>query len=137
MWPKSIEVYCPVAVMHQPGRGTALVNGRPAFAAPGARLWRDRGYRGDAGARLREAEVSVRHLRDAVRRLTEAGTEVVVGTCPDLGTIQPIRPPLRWVRWPSSSRASSRLHALVPEPQVAMIGCERSMPAAARRALRR
>ena len=40
---------------------------------------------------------SVRHLAEAVRRLREAGAEVVVGTCPDLGTIQPIAPPLRQV----------------------------------------
>jgi lysophospholipase L1-like esterase len=40
---------------------------------------------------------SVRHLSDAVRRLREAGVEVVVGTCPDLGTISPIPQPLRQV----------------------------------------
>ena len=40
---------------------------------------------------------SVRHLSEAVRRLTAAGAKVVVGTCPDLGTIQPIAPPLRQV----------------------------------------
>ncbi len=40
---------------------------------------------------------SVRHLADSVRRLRQAGVTVVVGTCPDLGAVQPIRPPLRWV----------------------------------------
>ncbi|WP_377269668.1 SGNH/GDSL hydrolase family protein [Peterkaempfera sp. SMS 1(5)a] len=40
---------------------------------------------------------SVRLLGEAVRRLRGAGCEVVVGTCPDLGTIEPVRPPLRWV----------------------------------------
>ena len=40
---------------------------------------------------------SVRHLADAVRRLRAAGTEVVVGTCPDLGTVRPFAPPLRQV----------------------------------------
>ncbi|UOX99750.1 SGNH/GDSL hydrolase family protein [Blastococcus sp. PRF04-17] len=39
--------------------------------------------------------VSVRHLEDAVKRLVAAGCEVVVGTCPDLGTIRPIAQPLR------------------------------------------
>jgi lysophospholipase L1-like esterase len=39
--------------------------------------------------------VSVRHLEDAVRRLVDIGSEVVVGTCPDLGTIRPIAQPLR------------------------------------------
>ena len=40
---------------------------------------------------------SVRLLGDAVRRLRETGAEVVVGTCPDLGTIEPIPPPLKQV----------------------------------------
>ena len=40
-------------------------------------------------------QVSARLLADAVRRLREAGAEVVVGTCPDLGTIRPLGPPLR------------------------------------------
>lgn len=38
---------------------------------------------------------SARLLADAVRRLREAGTEVVVGTCPDLGSVQPIGALLR------------------------------------------
>ncbi|MFZ2501107.1 MAG: SGNH/GDSL hydrolase family protein, partial [Nocardioides sp.] len=40
---------------------------------------------------------SVRALSEAVRRLVAAGAHVVVGTCPDLGTIKPIAPPLRQV----------------------------------------
>ncbi|MCW2867465.1 MAG: lipolytic enzyme family [Marmoricola sp.] len=40
---------------------------------------------------------SVRHLSEAVRRLRDAHVSVVVGTCPDLGTIAPIQPPLRQV----------------------------------------
>ncbi len=40
---------------------------------------------------------SVRCLTSAVRRLRLAGAEVVVGTCPDLGTIEPVYQPLRWV----------------------------------------
>ncbi|GHF10724.1 MULTISPECIES: SGNH/GDSL hydrolase family protein [Streptomyces] len=40
---------------------------------------------------------SVRLLTEAVRRLREAGCEVVVGTCPDLGTIEPVYQPLRWL----------------------------------------
>ncbi|MEV7524040.1 SGNH/GDSL hydrolase family protein [Streptomyces sp. NPDC091371] len=40
---------------------------------------------------------SVRHLTSAVRRLRMAGAEVVVGTCPDLGTIEPVYQPLRWL----------------------------------------
>ncbi len=41
--------------------------------------------------------IAVRHLETAVARLTDAGTAVVVGTCPDLGTVRPVGPPLRWV----------------------------------------
>jgi lysophospholipase L1-like esterase len=48
----------------------------------------------DVTTRTRTA-VAVRHLEDAVRRLMAAGCEVVVGTCPDLGTIRPIAQPLR------------------------------------------
>ncbi len=40
---------------------------------------------------------SVRWLAEAVHRLREVDVEVVVGTCPDLGTIKPIAPPLRQV----------------------------------------
>jgi lysophospholipase L1-like esterase len=40
---------------------------------------------------------SVRHLADGVRRLLEAGSKVLVGTCPDLGTVKPIPPPLKQV----------------------------------------
>ena len=45
--------------------------------------------------------VAVRHLTEAVTRLLDAGAEVVVGTCPDLGTVQPIAQPLRSLvrRW--------------------------------------
>ncbi|MFI7541794.1 SGNH/GDSL hydrolase family protein [Actinoplanes sp. NPDC049599] len=44
---------------------------------------------------LRRAEESAAHLGDAVRRLREAGVQVVVGTCPDLGAVRSIAPPLR------------------------------------------
>ncbi|MFC9289795.1 SGNH/GDSL hydrolase family protein [Streptomyces sp. NPDC057052] len=50
---------------------------------------------------------SVRHLSAAVRRLRTAGAEVVVGTCPDLGTIEPVGQPLRWL----ARRASRQLAA--------------------------
>jgi lysophospholipase L1-like esterase len=57
---------------------------------------------------------SVRHLEDAVRRLTAAGCEVVVGTCPDLGTIRPIAQPLRSLarRW-SRQMAAAQTIAVV------------------------
>ena len=50
---------------------------------------------------------SVRLLADAVRRLREAGAEVVVGTCPDLGSVEPVYQPLRWL----ARRASRQLAA--------------------------
>lgn len=58
--------------------------------------------------------VAVRHLTKAVRRLREAGAEVVVGTCPDLGTVRPIAQPLRWVtrRW-SRQLAAAQTVAVV------------------------
>ena len=58
--------------------------------------------------------VAVRHLVNAVRELRAAGAEVVVGTCPDLGTIRPIQPPLRWLarRW-SRQLAAAQTIAVV------------------------
>jgi lysophospholipase L1-like esterase len=58
--------------------------------------------------------VSVRHLEDAVRRLVAAGCEVVVGTCPDLGTIRPIAQPLRTLarKW-SREMAAAQTIAVV------------------------
>jgi lysophospholipase L1-like esterase len=41
--------------------------------------------------------VAVRALDAAVRRLREAGIEVIVGTCPDLGSIEKIPIPLRFL----------------------------------------
>ncbi|MBF8188830.1 SGNH/GDSL hydrolase family protein [Nonomuraea sp. K274] len=58
--------------------------------------------------------VAVRHLAKAVRRLRAAEAEVVVGTCPDLGTVLPIAQPLRWVtrRW-SRQLAAAQTVAVV------------------------
>ncbi|MFE1439463.1 SGNH/GDSL hydrolase family protein [Streptomyces sp. NPDC058739] len=50
---------------------------------------------------------SVRCLSTAVRRLRTAGAEVVVGTCPDLGSVEPVQQPLRWL----AKRASRQLAA--------------------------
>ncbi len=50
----------------------------------------------DVTHRVRQS-VSVGHLRRAVRGLVGADIRVVVGTCPDLGTIRPIPQPLRWI----------------------------------------
>ena len=59
---------------------------------------------------------SVRHLSEGVRRLREAGVEVVVGTCPDLGTVQPIAPPLKQVARAWSRRlAAAQTIAVIKE----------------------
>ncbi|WP_405872062.1 MULTISPECIES: SGNH/GDSL hydrolase family protein [unclassified Streptomyces] len=50
---------------------------------------------------------SVRHLSSTVRRLRTAGAEVVVATCPDLGTVERVQQPLRWL----ARRASRQLAA--------------------------
>ncbi len=60
---------------------------------------------------------SVRHLEDAVRRLRDAGTAVVVGTCPDLGALRPVPQPLRAL----GSRASRQL-AVAQREAVAPLG---------------
>lgn len=50
----------------------------------------------DVTHRVRPSE-SARILGAAVSRLRAAGCEVVVGTCPDLGTVQPLPQPLRQI----------------------------------------
>jgi lysophospholipase L1-like esterase len=51
---------------------------------------------------------SVAMLTQAIARLHEHGVSVVVGTCPDLGTVRPIPHPLRWIarRWSRSLAAA-------------------------------
>ncbi len=59
---------------------------------------------------------SVRSLSDGVRRVIGAGGTVVVGTCPDLGTVQPIAPPLRQIARAWSRRlAAAQTIAVVEE----------------------
>ncbi|MFT4189401.1 MAG: SGNH/GDSL hydrolase family protein [Aeromicrobium sp.] len=50
---------------------------------------------------------AVERLQGAIRRLVAINTEVVVGTCPDLGTIRPFAEPLR-----SVARVQSRRMAM-------------------------
>jgi hypothetical protein len=57
---------------------------------------------------------SVRLLGEATRRLREAGVEVVICTCPDLGTIEPLAPPLKqiaraWSRRLAAAQATTAL----------------------------
>ncbi len=57
---------------------------------------------------------AVRLLEAAVRRLRTAGVEVVVGTCPDLGTVEPIPPPLKQIaRFWSRRLAAAQTIAVV------------------------
>lgn len=57
---------------------------------------------------------AVRHLEVTVRRIRALGSEVVVGTCPDLGTIEPLVQPLRLLarRW-SRDLAAAQTVAVV------------------------
>ncbi len=61
-----------------------------------------------------DRSTSVRHLDQVVRRLRSVGAEVVVGTCPDLGTVEPIPHPLRLLvrRW-SRDLAAAQTVAVV------------------------
>lgn len=59
---------------------------------------------------------SERLLDAAIRRLRGAGVEVVMATCPDLGTIEPIAPPLKqvariWSRKLAAAQATVTLEA--------------------------
>lgn len=57
---------------------------------------------------------SVALLTAAIERLREHDVEVVVATCPDLGTIRPIPHPLSWVarRWSRSLAAAQTVAAV-------------------------
>ena len=61
-----------------------------------------------------DKSIAVRHLEAAVTRLRDAGAVVVVGTCPDLGAVQPIAQPLRALarRW-SRDLAAAQTVAVV------------------------
>lgn len=58
--------------------------------------------------------IAVRHLAESVASLQDAGIGVVVGTCPDLGTIRPVPQPLRALgqRW-SRDLAAAQTVAVV------------------------
>jgi lysophospholipase L1-like esterase len=48
-----------------------------------------------------DKSIAIRHLEQTVSALRDTGCEVIVGTCPDLGTIEPVAQPLRLLarRW--------------------------------------
>ena len=63
---------------------------------------------------LTKPSVAVPYVEAAVRRLRAAGSQVVLGTCPDLGTVRPIAQPLRtWVRRLSRQMATAQTVAVV------------------------
>jgi lysophospholipase L1-like esterase len=61
--------------------------------------------------------LAARRLETAVARLIDAGTAVVIGTCPDLGTVRPVGPPLRWV-----AREKSRSLAVAQRRAATRVG---------------
>ncbi len=63
------------------------------------------------------ASVSRQHLAEAVRSLQERGTEVVVGTCPDLGALTAVPQPLR-----ALARLASRQLAAAQREAVTELG---------------
>jgi lysophospholipase L1-like esterase len=68
----------------------------------------------DVTHRVRPSQ-SVRYLADAVRRLLDAGVLVLVGTCPDLGSVKPIPPPLKQVARSMSRRLAAAQAIVVVE----------------------
>ena len=77
----------------------------------------------DVTHRVRKS-IAVAHLADAVGRLRETGCEVVVCTCPDLGTIRPILPPLRWVvrGWSREMAAAQTVAAVAAGARTVSLG---------------
>jgi lysophospholipase L1-like esterase len=74
----------------------------------------------DVTHRVRPSQ-SVRYLSEAVSRLVGAGVKVLVGTCPDLGTVKPIPPPLKQVARSMSRRlAAAQAIVVVEEGGVAV-----------------
>lgn len=65
--------------------------------------------------------VSAHALRHAVRKLIASNCQVIVGTTPDLGTIQPIKQPLRtWARMLSRRLAQKQAVVVIEEGGIAI-----------------
>ncbi len=77
----------------------------------------------DVTHRIRPS-VSVRLLDEAVRHLRDAGAEVVVGTCPDLGTVEPVAQPLRYVarQWSRQLAAAQTIVAVEAGARTVSLG---------------
>lgn len=94
---------------------------------------RDAGVRPDAACivvgandvtKRRSPEKGVRALSDAVSSLRAEGTEVVVGTCPDLGTVRQVAQPLRTLgrRWSRRLAAAQTIAVVMAGGRVVSIG---------------
>lgn len=69
---------------------------------------------GNDVTRFAPLERSARELGEAVARLRATGCHVVVGTCPDLRVLPPLRPPLSWLAaWRSHRLARAQTVAVV------------------------
>ncbi|WP_165985534.1 SGNH/GDSL hydrolase family protein [Streptomyces sp. YIM 98790] len=94
----------------EPGGGEPGGGGGPESGAGGPRTVPDVCVliigANDITGRLSPA-ASVTYLARAVARLREAGCQVVVGTCPDLGSVEPVWPPLRWLARTASRRLAA------------------------------
>lgn len=64
----------------------------------------------DVTHRIRTS-TSVRHLREAIQDLRDRGSEVVVGTCPDLSALTSVPQPLRALAGRSSRQLAAAQHA--------------------------
>lgn len=102
---------------------TAAVVGSESHALGGQLAALPREYRADVAVivvggndvtHLISPESATRHLERAIRHLQEQGTRVVVGTCPDLGTLRPVPQPLRSVLSVMSGRMA-RMQTRVAE----------------------
>jgi lysophospholipase L1-like esterase len=77
----------------------------------------------DVTHRVRPAD-SIRDLTAAVRTLRAAGSQVVVATCPDLGTIRPIAQPLRYIarRWSRALAAAQTIAVVEADGRTVSLG---------------
>jgi lysophospholipase L1-like esterase len=77
----------------------------------------------DVTHRIRPS-IAVNHLANTVKMLRDAGSEVVVCTCPDLGTIRPIMPPLRWFarHWSRQMAAAQTVAAVSAGARTVSLG---------------
>lgn len=101
---RSVQLHTAAVVGSESSALAAQLDGLPAGYSPDVAVIVVGGN--DVTHRVRPS-VSTGHLADALRRLRVEEVEVVVGTCPDLSALLPLRQPLRAL----AGRASRRLAA--------------------------